>query len=98
MELLNNAGVPVAPINSVDKLFTDPQVEARNMLVEVDQPNVGKIKVAGNPIKLSDIPPEDEVPRDPAPSIGEHTDYILKDMLGMDEERVKELREKKVIE
>ena len=45
------AGVPVSPINSVDKLFTDPQVEARNMLVEVEQPGVGKIKVAGNPIK-----------------------------------------------
>lgn len=98
LDILNEAGVPVSPINSVDKLFTDPQVEARNMLVEVEQPGVGKIKVAGNPIKLSDIPPEEEVPKEPAPSIGQHTEEILKNLLGLDDKRVKELIDKKVVE
>lgn len=98
LEILNNAGIPVSPINSVDKLFVDPQIEARNMLVEVEQPGVGKIKVAGNPIKLSDIPAKEEVPEDPAPSIGQHTEEILKNMLGLDEKRVNELMSKKVVE
>lgn len=98
LELLNNAGIPGSPINTVDKLFTDPQIDARNMLVEVEQPGVGKIKVAGNPIKLSDIPAKDEVPEDPAPSIGQHTEEILRNMLGLDEKRVNELMSKKVIE
>ncbi|HZJ82877.1 MAG TPA: CaiB/BaiF CoA-transferase family protein [Clostridia bacterium] len=98
LELLNTAGIPASPINSVDKLFTDPQVEARNMLVEVDQPGVGKIKIAGNPIKLSDIPAQEEIPEEPAPSIGQHTEEILKDLLGLEETRVKELRDKKVVE
>ncbi len=98
LELLNTAGIPASPINSVDKLFTDPQVEARNMLVEVDQPGVGKIKIAGNPIKLSDIPAQEEIPEEPAPSIGQHTEEILKDLLGLGEKRVKELRDNKVVE
>ncbi|MBT4576259.1 MAG: hypothetical protein HOB92_07290, partial [Candidatus Cloacimonetes bacterium] len=59
------------------KLFDDPQLQARNMLVEVDQPNIGKIKVAGNPVKLSTVPAEDELPKDPAPGVGEHTTSIL---------------------
>ena len=98
LDELNQAGIPCSPINSVDKLFTDPQVEARNMLVEVEQPKVGKIKVAGNPIKLSDIPPEEEIPAEPAPSIGEHTEEILTSVLGYDLDRVNSLKEKKVLE
>lgn len=98
MELLNKAGVPGSPINTVEDLFKDPQVEARHMLVEVEQPKVGKIKVAGNPIKLSDIPAEQEVPKDPAPSIGQHTEEILKSLLGMDNNGVKELMDSKVVE
>lgn len=68
------------------------------MLVEVEQPKVGKIKVAGNPIKLSDIPPEEEIPAEPAPSIGEHTEEILTSVLGYDLDRVNSLKEKKVLE
>ncbi len=98
LEILNNAGIPGSPINSVDKLFNDPQIDARNMLVEVEQPGVGKIKVAGNPIKLSDIPAKEEVPVDPAPSIGQHTEEILKTLLKLDEKKVSELTSKKIVE
>ncbi len=82
MEIFTNAGLPCGPINTIDKLFDDPQLQARNMLVEVEQGRIGKVKVAGNPIKLSSVPPEDELPKIPAPQIGEHTKDILINLLG----------------
>ena len=69
-------------------LFSDPQVQARNMLVEVQQPGVGAIKVAGNHIKLSEVPPEEENPAEPAPAIGQHTAEILRAHLGFDEDQI----------
>ncbi|NLM42963.1 MAG: CoA transferase [Clostridiales bacterium] len=89
-EFLNNNGIPCSPINTVDKLFKDPQVKARNMLIEVEQPGVGKIQIAGNPIKISGM--EEEVAKDPAPQIGEHGDVILKEYLGYTDEQINELK------
>ncbi|MCL2564006.1 MAG: CoA transferase [Oscillospiraceae bacterium] len=82
MELLLAKNVPCGPINTIDKLFEDPQVAARNMLVEVEQPDVGKIKLAGNPVKMSPVEAADEVSHDPAPEIGSHTREVLIDLLG----------------
>ena len=93
--LLNKQGVPCSPINTIDKVFEDPQVIARNMLIEVDQPGVGKLKVAGNPIKLSDM--SEEIPKDPAPYIGEHTKDILAGLLGYSEEQIEALKAKNII-
>ncbi|MDD2481753.1 MAG: CaiB/BaiF CoA-transferase family protein [Lutispora sp.] len=95
-EYLNKNGVPCSPINTVDKLFTDPQIEARKMLIEVDQPGVGKIKIAGNPIKLSGME-EQEIPKDPAPQIGEHSELILKKYLNYSDEKIEELKKDNVI-
>jgi CoA:oxalate CoA-transferase len=86
MKILLEANLPCAPINTVDKLFVDPQLKARNMLVEVEQRGIGKVKVAGNPVKLSTVPPEEELPKIPAPGIGEHTKEVLIGMLGYTEE------------
>lgn len=94
-EYLNKNGVPCSAINTVDKLFEDPQVEARKMLVEVEQPGVGKIKIAGNPIKLTGL--EEEIPKDPAPQIGEHNDLILKKYLGYTDEQISELKKGNVL-
>jgi len=52
------------------------------MLVEVEQPGIGKIAVAGNPVKLSTVPPEEELPKEPAPRIGQHTREVLTNLLG----------------
>ena len=81
MELLLAADIPCGPINTVDKLFENPQLAARNMLVEVEQPGIGKIAVAGNPVKLSTVPPKDELPKEPAPRIGQHTREVLINLL-----------------
>jgi len=90
MDLLTAAHVPASPINTMADLFADPQVAARNMLVEVNQPGLGQMKVAGNPIKLSTVDAEDEIPANPAPSIGQHTEEILKTYLGFDNKRINE--------
>ena len=90
MDLLTAAHVPASPINTMADLFADPQVAARNMLVEVNQPGLGQMKVAGNPIKLSTVDAEDEIPANPAPSIGQHTEEILKTYLGFDNKRIEE--------
>jgi len=86
MDILVKQGIPCGPINTIDKLFEDPQIQARNMLVEVDQPRIGRITVAGNPVKLSTVQPTDELPAGPAPAVGEHTHEILVDLLGYSEE------------
>ena len=86
MEILIAEDIPCGPINTVDKLFENPQLAARNMLVEVDQPGIGKVSVAGNPIKYSRVSPEDELPREPAPSVGQHTREVLIELLGYSDE------------
>lgn len=65
------------------------------MLVEVEQPGAGKIKIAGNPIKLSGL--EEEIPKDPAPQIGEHSELILKKYLGYTDEQIAELKKQNII-
>lgn len=86
IDIFVEAGIPCSPINTIDKLFKDPQVAARNMLVEVEQTNMGKVKVAGNPVKMSEMLPEEEVPAGPAPQLGDHTREVMINMLGYTEE------------
>lgn len=90
LELLEKAGVPNGPINTIDKVLQDPQVLAREMIVEVEHPAAGKLKVPGVPIKFSDTPGSIRIP---APLLGQHTEEILKEMLGYDDEKIKSLRD-----
>lgn len=76
----------------MDKLFTDPQVAARNMLIEVDQPGMGKVKIAGNPVKMASV--EADADHHPAPALGDSTRDILVNMLGWEETKADEYVEK----
>lgn len=76
--LLDDAGVPNGPINTVDKVIEDQQVIFREMIVEVEHPVAGKLKMPGIPIKLSATP--GNILR-PAPMLGEHTEEVLKALL-----------------
>ncbi|HEC40358.1 MAG TPA: CoA transferase [bacterium] len=93
LKILTDAGVPCGPIYTMDKIFTDPQVLHRQMLKELDHPKVGKVKVIGVPIKLSDTP--GEVKTAP-PILGQHTQEILTE-LGFSDQDIKKLRQEKVI-
>ena len=73
-KIFDRDGIPNGPINSVDQVINDPQVIAREMIVEVDHPVAGKTSLPGIPIKLSATP---GTIREPAPLLGEHTAEVL---------------------
>jgi CoA:oxalate CoA-transferase len=77
-EIFERAGIPFSPINSVRDICEDPYIAHRKMLVEVDQPLVGKIKIVGSPIRMSETPGE---VASPAPMLGEHSVEVLRDIL-----------------
>ena len=81
METLNPLNIPCGPLLSMKELSQEPSLRATGTVVEVDHPTRGAYLSVGNPIKLSDSPAE--VRR--SPLLGEHTDEILRDVLGMDE-------------
>ena len=78
LKLLAAAGVPCAPINNVAQVLADPQIAARNMVIETHDPVVGSLRMAGNPIKLSAF--DDPTTRQPAPDLDQHRDSILKSL------------------
>src|SRR5438046_3407615 len=88
MAILNPLDVPCGPIMSTEDLATDEHVKGRDMWVELDHPQRGKWWNVGMPIKLSASPAK--IKR--SPTLGEHTDEILKDVLGYDDGKIKNLR------
>jgi len=91
--LLNEAGVPAGPVNTVPAALAQPQVAAREMVVELEHPVAGMLKMLGTPLKLSAQPAS---VRRPPPVLGQHTDEILGEA-GYPAERVAALREAGVI-
>ena len=77
---LNDKGVPCGPINDIPHVISDPQVIARNMVIEVDDPVIGKVKTAGNPIKV--VGGADEVALRPSPELDADRAAILAEFLG----------------
>lgn len=94
LRLLAGAEIPIGPINTIDRVFADPQVLERGMVVEMEHPAVGKFKVVGSPMKLSETPVRHRLP---PPLLGEQTEEILRDILGYEKARIARLREEKVI-
>ena len=94
MKIMDGAGVPNGPIQSLDKVLTDPQVLAREMVVELEHPKIGTIKQTGVPIKYERTP---GAVRTPPPGLGEHTPEILKDWLDMPADAVQKLISEKVV-
>ena len=83
-------GVPAAPVNNLDAVFKEPPVSERQMIVNYEHPEVGNVKLPGNPIKLGGMT---ESISKPAPLLGEHTEELLKSLLNISSSQVKELRE-----
>ncbi len=75
LEALDRAGVPSGPLNTVREAVANPQVAARNMIVDVADPIAGPLRIAGNPIKVSGI--DDPATRAPAPLLDQHRAEIL---------------------
>ncbi|HXP31828.1 MAG TPA: formyl-CoA transferase [Stellaceae bacterium] len=88
MDILNQYDIPCGPILSMKELAEEPSLRKTGTVVEVDHPTRGKYLTVGNPIKLSDSPTE--VKR--SPLLGEHTDEILRKVLGFDDTRIAEFK------
>ncbi len=91
---LRAAEVPAAPVNNLDGAFAEPPVAEREMIVEYDHPEVGRVRLPGNPIKMSGV--SGTISR-PAPRLGEHTDAILRELLGLTAGQIASLREQGAI-
>jgi crotonobetainyl-CoA:carnitine CoA-transferase CaiB-like acyl-CoA transferase len=94
ISVMEAAGVPCGPINSLDKVFADPHVQSRNMRIEMPHSLTETVPLVANPIRLSESPVQY---RQSPPTLGEHTGEVLHDWLDMASAAVGDLRHKKII-
>ena len=93
---LASLGVPAGAVNTLDQVFDDPQVKHRGMQVQVpyEDSEMGHIDLIGNPIKYSETP---IAYNRPPPKMGEHSDEVYRELLGLSDAELQELRDKGVI-
>ena len=94
LEELEAQGVPCAPINTLDRVFSDPAVLNQRMLIELTHSSGERVRLPGNPIKMSGTPSEEF---SSPPRLGQHTDEILGSILGLTPEDISSLREENII-
>ena len=91
---LEEVGVPCGPINDLADVFDNPQVKAREIAIEMDHPAAGKVKLVRSPMKMSATPAMADLP---PPMLGQHTDEVLRELLGRSNADIAALRAKGVI-
>jgi len=94
IRILEPLGVPCGPINRLDQVFADPQVVHRRMQVDVPHSVAGSLPLVANPIKFSRTP---IVYDTPPPMLGEHTDEVLRDVLGKTPQQIDDLRQRGIV-
>jgi len=93
-DIFEDAGLPYSPINNMKEICEDPNITYRKMLVDIDQPEAGKMKIAGSPIHLSETPGEVYAA---APLLGQHSEEILREILRYSDEEIDNLKKEGVI-
>ena len=96
IDQLEAVGVPCGPINNLDDVYKNPQVLARELVMEVPHPTAGKVKLVRSPMRMSGAPADDAATL-PPPLLGQHTDEVLRDLLGRSEADIAALRNKGVL-
>jgi crotonobetainyl-CoA:carnitine CoA-transferase CaiB-like acyl-CoA transferase len=94
IDLLEAQKIGCGPINTLEQVFADPQVQARKCVVEMPHASGQTVKVIANPVRLSGTPAEYRLP---PPTLGQHTDEILRDMLGIGDPELADLRSKGIV-
>ncbi len=91
---MESADVPCGPINTIDRVFSNPQVQARGMHMDLPHPVAGTVPTVANPIRFSETPITYE---NAPPLLGEHTDEALQRILGLDDQAIEDLRKNHII-
>ena len=94
LAVLEAGQVPCGPINDLAGVFDDPQVRHRGMVATLPHPSAGEVRTVANPVRFSVTPARSERP---PPLLGEHTDQVLRELLGMSDDDVRGLRERCVV-
>jgi formyl-CoA transferase len=94
MEQFVEWAIPAGPVNNMEHLFDDPQVAHRGMIAEMAHPTIGNLRLAGIPMKYSDTP---GVIRRPPPLLGEHTDEVLSEVLGLLPREIEALKKQEAL-
>ena len=94
LKVFGEGEVPCGPVNTIDRAFADQQTVAREMVWEVDHPTIGRLKMAGSPLKLETASPS---PKRPPPLLGEHTHEILTKILNLSDQQLEDLRKAQVV-
>ena len=93
-EIMEQAGVPCGPINTLDRVFSDPQVLARGLKVDIDHPKYGQVPSVANPIHLSHTPIQHKIA---PPELGANNHEVLQSLLGLDDEKMASLKDQGII-
>lgn len=93
-QIFDDNGIPNGPINDIHGVVNDPQVMARQMILQVNHPVAQQVNIPGIPIKMSETPGKISAP---APTLGQHTEAILKSYCGLDDAAIGRLQKKKAI-
>ncbi|MCX5820354.1 MAG: CoA transferase [Deltaproteobacteria bacterium] len=93
-KIFEEASLPYSPINNLQQICEDSHIRYRGMLVEIDQPAVGKMRIANSPIRLSETPGQVYAP---APLLGQHSEDVLREVLGYSQAEIDKLKEAGII-
>lgn len=94
LDVFEGRGLPYAAVNDVQGTLNHEHTKARNMVIEVDHADCGPMKLVNTPVKYSESQPGF---RTAPPTLGQHTDEVLREQLGLEEAKIRELREKGVV-
>ncbi|HWI14464.1 MAG TPA: CoA transferase, partial [Burkholderiales bacterium] len=86
--------IPVGAINNIAQVVEHPQVQARKAFIDIDHPTVGRVRGVGSPVRLSKTPAE---VRSPAPTHGQHTREVMREVLRMNDAQIDALTKKGVL-
>jgi crotonobetainyl-CoA:carnitine CoA-transferase CaiB-like acyl-CoA transferase len=94
LDALESAGVPCGPINSLEQVFAEPQAVARGLKMELPHPTAGKVSLVRSPMRFSETPVQHEAP---PPTLGQHTDEVLGDLLKKNPSEIARLRSEGIV-
>jgi len=94
LDALEAAGVPCGPINNLEQVFAEPQALARGLRMELPHPTAGKVALTRSPMRFSETPVQHETP---PPTLGQHTDEVLKGLLKKSPSEIEKLRSEGIV-